>query len=78
MYLHFAPVSLNAKLLLMHLQYRVCKQPFLSPPPAGQIPNVVAAAASILLKMQPGVAAFEKDFRAEFGNNPDTSKALRL
>ena len=45
---------------------------------AVQIPNVVAAAASILLQLQPGVKAFEKTFRQEFGNNPDTSKALRL
>ncbi|KAG2448534.1 hypothetical protein HYH02_006425 [Chlamydomonas schloesseri] len=44
----------------------------------GQIPNVVAAAASILLQLKPGVKAFEKTFRQEFGNNPDTSKALRL
>ncbi|EFJ45048.1 hypothetical protein VOLCADRAFT_94789 [Volvox carteri f. nagariensis] len=42
------------------------------------IPNVLAAAASILLTMQPGVKMYEKIFRQEFGNNPDTSKALRL
>jgi hypothetical protein len=43
-----------------------------------QIPNVVAAAASILLTMPAGVKMYEKMFRQEFGNNPDTSKALRL
>ena len=43
-----------------------------------QIPNVVAAAASILLLLEESVPAYEKQFRAEFGNSPDTSKALRL
>lgn len=43
-----------------------------------QIPNVVAAAASILVTMEEGVSAYEKEFRVTYGNTPDTSKALRL
>ncbi len=58
-----------------HPPYR---PPFRPPSRRVQIPNVVNAAAVILQRLLEGVPAFEKTFRAELGNNPDTSKALRL
>lgn len=47
-------------------------------PPQTQITNVVRNAGAILLMIGRSPCVYEKQLRATFGNNPDTSKALRL